>query len=132
MGLLEEDLQPLVDAWREANPNIVRFWWDCDRAAQKAVRDNTSTETNNIRFVYGSGTLRIVLPSGRQLSYAKPTIGKNKFKNSCVLYEGLNTAKKWVTIESSPGKWVENITQAVARDLLYNALGMADTGGKAP
>ena len=124
MGLLEEDLQPLVDAWREANPNIVRFWWDCDNAAKKAVMDKTSVSVRSIRFIYGSGTLRIVLPSGRELAYAKPTIGKNKFGNACVLYEGLNIAKKWTTIESSPGKWVENITQAVARDLLYNALGI--------
>jgi len=122
MGLMESDLQPLVDAWREANPAIVAFWWACDNAARNAVQNKTTTETHGIRFIYRSGTLRIVLPSGRQLSYAKPTIGKNKFGNSCVLYEGLSTAKKWVTIESSPGKWVENITQAVARDILYNAM----------
>jgi len=119
---MESDLQPLVDAWREANPAIVAFWWACDNAARTAVKSKTTTETHGIRFIYGSGTLRIVLPSGRQLSYAKPTIGKNKFGNSCVLYEGLSTAKKWVTIESSPGKWVENITQAVARDILYSAM----------
>jgi len=122
MGLKESDLQPLVDAWREANPAIVAFWWACDNAAKSAVRNKKTTETHGIKFKYGSGTLRIVLPSGRELAYAKPVMGKNKFNNDCVLYEGLNTAKKWVQIESSPGKWVENITQAVARDLLYNAI----------
>ena len=122
MGLKESDLQPLVDAWREANPAIVAFWWACDNAAKNAVRNKTTAETHGIKFKYGSGTLRIILPSGRELAYAKPVMGKNKFNNDCVLYEGLNTAKKWVQIESSPGKWVENITQAVARDLLYNTI----------
>lgn len=122
MGLNEEELKPLVDAWRAANPNIVRFWWDADRAAKDAVKQKTTTETRGIRFSYQSGVLFITLPSGRKLSYVKPRIGTNRFGSECVTYEGIGATKKWERIESSPGKWVENITQAVARDILYNAL----------
>jgi DNA polymerase len=122
MGLKEEELKPLVDAWRAANPNIVRFWWDADKAAKAAIQQKTTTETRGIRFSYQSDMLFITLPSGRKLSYVKPRIGTNRFGSECVTYEGIGTTKKWERIESSPGKWVENITQAVARDILYHAL----------
>ena len=122
MGLNEEELKPLVDAWRAANPNIVRFWWDADKAAKDAVKQKTTTETRGIRFSYQGGMLFITLPSGRKLSYVKPRIGTNRFGSECVTYEGIGATKKWERLESSPGKWVENITQAVARDILYNAL----------
>ena len=122
MGLNEEELKPLVDAWRAANPNIVRFWWDADKAAKDAVKQKTTTETRGIRFSYQGDMLFITLPSGRKLSYVKPRIGTNRFGSECVTYEGIGATKKWERIESSPGKWVENITQAVARDILYNAL----------
>ena len=122
MGLNEEELKPLVDAWRAANPNIVRFWWDADKAAKDAVKQKTTTETRGIRFSYQGGMLFITLPSGRKLSYVKPRIGTNRFGSECVTYEGIGATKKWERLESSPGKWVENITQAVARDILYHAL----------
>jgi len=122
MGLKEEELKPLVDAWRAANPKVVKFWWDADKAAKTAVREKTSTEARGIRFSYESGLLFITLPSGRRLAYVKPRIGINRFGSECVTYEGVGGTKKWERIESSPGKWVENITQAVARDLLYHAL----------
>ena len=122
MGLKEEELKPLVNAWRAANPNIVRFWWDADRAAKTAVRERKTTETHGIKFTCHSGMLFITLPSGRRLAYVKPRIGENHFGSECVTYEGVNATKKWERIESSPGKWVENITQAVARDILYYAL----------
>ena len=122
MGLNEEELKPLVDAWRAANPNIVRFWWDADKAAKDAVKQKTTTETRGIRFSYQSDMLFITLPSGRKLCYVKPRIGTNRFGSECVTYEGIGATKKWERIESSPGKWVENITQAVARDILYHAL----------
>ena len=122
MGLQEEELKPLVDAWRAANPNIVRFWWDADKAAKDAVKQKTTTETRGIRFSYQGDMLFITLPSGRKLSYVKPRIGTNRFGSECVTYEGIGATKKWERIESSPGKWVENITQAVARDILYYAL----------
>ena len=122
MGLFEEELRPLVSAWRSANPNIVRFWWDVDRAAMKAVRDRTVTETHGIRFGYQSGMLFIVLPSGRRLSYVKPRIGTNQFGSDCVTYEGVGGTKKWERIESYGPKFVENIVQAISRDILSYAM----------
>jgi len=122
MGLKEEELKPLVDAWRGANPNVVRFWWDADKAAKTAVKQRKIIETHGIRFSYQSDMLFITLPSGRKLAYVKPRIGENRFGSECVTYEGIGATKKWERIESSPGKWVENITQAVARDILYYAL----------
>ena len=122
MGLSEEELRPLVSAWRSANPNIVRFWWDVDRAAMKAVRDRTVTETHGIRFGYQSGMLFIALPSGRRLSYVKPRIGTNQFGSDCVTYEGVGGTKKWERIESYGPKFVENIVQAISRDILSYAM----------
>lgn len=122
MGLSEEELRPLVSAWRSANPNIVRFWWDVDRAAMKAVRDRTMTETHGIRFGYQSGMLFITLPSGRRLSYVKPRIGTNQFGSDCVTYEGVGGTKKWERIESYGPKFVENIVQAISRDILSFAM----------
>lgn len=122
MGLSEEELRPLVSAWRSANPNIVRFWWDVDRAAMKAVRDRTMTETHGIHFGYQSGMLFIVLPSGRRLSYVKPRIGTNQFGSDCVTYEGVGGTKKWEHIESYGAKFVENIVQAISRDILSYAM----------
>ena len=121
-GLFEEELRPLVSAWRSANPNIVRFWWDIDRAAMKAVRDRTMTETHGIHFGYQSGTLFITLPSGRRLSYVKPRIGTNQFGSDCVTYEGVGGTKKWERIESYGPKFVENIVQAISRDILSYAM----------
>ena len=122
MGLFEEELRPLVSAWRSANPNIVRFWWDVDRAAMKAVRDRTMTETHGIHFGYQSGMLFITLPSGRRLSYVKPRIGTNQFGSDCVTYEGVGGTKKWERIESYGPKFVENIVQAISRDILSYAM----------
>ena len=122
MGLSEEELRPLVSAWRSANPNIVSFWWDVDRAAMKAVRDRTVTETHGIRFGYHSGMLFIALPSGRRLSYVKPRIGTNQFGSDCVTYEGVGGTKKWERIESYGPKFVENIVQAISRDILSFAM----------
>lgn len=122
MGLSEGELRPLVSAWRSANPNIVSFWWDVDRAAMKAVRDRTVSETHSIRFGYQSGMLFIVLPSGRRLSYVKPRIGTNQFGSDCVTYEGVGGAKKWERIESYGPKFVENIVQAISRDILSYAM----------
>ena len=118
MGLNEDELQPLVTAWRTTNPNIVRLWWDVDKAAMKAVRDRTFTETHGIRFSYQSGMLFITLPSGRRLSYVKPRIGTNMFGSDCITYEGVGGTKKWDRIDSYGPKFVENIVQATSRDLL--------------
>jgi DNA polymerase len=122
MGLSEDELRPLVSAWRAANPNIVQFWWDVDRAAMRAVRDRTVTETHGIRFGFQSGMLFITLPSGRRLSYVKPRIGTNQFGSNCVTYEGVGGTKKWERIESYGPKFVENIVQATSRDILSFAM----------
>ena len=122
MGLEEEELQPLVSAWRSSNPNIVRLWWDIDRAAMTAVNERSSTATHGIRFSYQSGMLFIILPSGRRLSYVKPRIGENRFGSDCVTYEGVGGTKKWERIDSYGPKFVENIVQAVSRDILCYAM----------
>lgn len=122
MGLAEEELQPLVDAWRTSNPNIVQFWWDVDNAVKTTVRQRLDTETHGIRFRYRSGMLFIILPSGRQLCYVKPKMGTNKFGGDSVTYEGVGSTKKWERIESYGPKFVENIVQAVSRDILMYAI----------
>ena len=121
-GLQEEELQPLVNAWRQANPNIVHFWWDVDNAVKTTVRQRIKTEVRGIRFSYKSGMLFITLPSGRQLAYVKPRIGENRFGGESVTYEGVGATKKWERIESYGPKFVENIVQAISRDLLCFAM----------
>lgn len=122
MGLAEEELQPLVDAWRSANPMIVQFWWDVDRAVKTAVKQKITTEVNGIRFICKSGMLFIKLPSGRMLSYVKPRMGENIFGGESVTYEGVGATKKWERIESYGPKFVENIVQAISRDILAYAM----------
>lgn len=122
MGLQEKELQPLVNAWRNSNPNIVEFWWAVDRAVKDAIKMRCSTETHSIRFEYRSGMLFITLPSGRQLAYVKPRIGENRFGGESVTYEGVGATKKWERIESYGPKFVENIVQAISRDILMYAM----------
>lgn len=121
MGLTEGELQPLVNAWREANPNITRFWWDVDAAVKKAVKERNSVDSHGFRFQWQSGILFIGLPSGRRLSYVKPRIGENQFGSESVTYEGINLGK-WTRIESYGPKFTENIVQAVSRDILAYAM----------
>ena len=122
MGLEEDELQPLVNMWRESNPRITAFWWDVDRCVKKTVTEHTATETHGIKFLYQSGMLFIVLPSGRRLAYAKPRIGINRFGGESVTYMGTDSTKKWSRIESYGPKFVENIVQAVSRDILVYAM----------
>ncbi|GHU53459.1 DNA polymerase [Clostridia bacterium] len=122
MGLSEDELQPLVTAWRAANPNIVRFWWDIDRAAMTAVKEKDYAETHGVKFGYQSGILFITLPSGRNLVYVRPEIGENKFGSPCVTYMGVGGTKKWERLQSYGPKFVENIVQATSRDLLAYAM----------
>ena len=122
MGIPEEELQPLVTAWREANPNIVSMWWDFDNAIKSAVKMHSSTESHGIKFTWRSGMLFITLPSGRKLTYIKPKIGENQFGGESVTYEGIGGTKKWERLESYGPKFVENVVQAISRDLLMNAI----------
>ena len=122
IGLTEEELQPLVDSWRASNPMITAFWWDVDKAVKTTIKQRVPTEVRGIKFIYKSGMLFIKLPSGRSLSYVKPKIGENKFGSESVTYEGIGSTKKWERIESYGPKFVENIVQAVSRDLLCYAM----------
>nr|DAQ66878.1 MAG TPA: DNA polymerase I [Caudoviricetes sp.] len=122
MGLSEEELQPLVTSWRNANSNIVRFWWQVDSAAMNAVRNRTVDEVKGIKFAYQSGMLFITLPSGRRLAYVKPKIGVNQFGGDCITYEGVGGTKKWERLDTYGPKLVENIVQATSRDILCYAM----------
>lgn len=122
MGLQEKELKPLVAAWRTANPMIVKLWWAVDDAVVTAIRVKSSTETHGIRFTCQSGMLFITLPSGRQLSYVKPRIGENQFGNPAATYMGLRAARQWDRLESYGPKFVENIVQAISRDVLCYAM----------
>jgi len=129
MGLAEEELQPLVNAWRAANPNIVRLWWEVDKAASLAVRQRTTTHCYGLCFEFRSGMLFITLPSGRRLAYVKPKIGLNRFGRDAVTYEGIGNTKKWERIETYGPKLVENIVQAISRDILCDAMRRLDDAG---
>ena len=121
-GMKEEELKPLVDAWRASNPNIVGFWWAVDEAAKNAVRARSVDETHGVRFAYESGFLFVTLPSGRRLAYVRPRIGENRFGGESITYEGIGAARKWERLETYGPKLVENIVQATARDILCYAM----------
>lgn len=122
LGLAEEELQPLVDAWRGSNPMITQFWWDVDRAVKDCIRQRVPTETHGLRFDYRSAMIFITLPSGRRLAYVKPRIGENQFGGESVTYMGVGGTKKWERLESYGPKFVENIVQGTARDILCYAM----------
>ena len=122
MGLSEDELPPLVDAWRQTNPNIVKFWWDVDRAVMEAVKHKHTTSCYGLTFSCRSGMLFITLPSGRNLAYVKPKVGTNKFGGECITYEGVGSTKKWERLDSYGPKFVENIVQATSRDILCYAM----------
>lgn len=122
MGLTEDELQPLVSAWRNANPMITMLWWDIDRAVKTCVKQRISTETNGLKFDYKSGFLFLTLPSGRRLAYVKPRMGENQFGGEAVTYEGVGATKKWERLESYGPKFTENAVQAIARDILMYAM----------
>lgn len=118
----DAELKQIITDWRSASPHIVQMWWDVEKAAVKAVRDKTATETHGIRFSYESGFLFITLLSGRRLAYVKPRIGENRFGGESITYEGIGTGRKWKRLETYSGKLVENIVQATARDLLFYSM----------
>jgi len=122
MGLQEDELQPLVNQWRNANPHITKYWWDVDAAATKALHDRATTSVGAVSFTYRSGILFVKLPSGRSLSYIKPRFQQNRFGREGITYEGVGESKKWLRIETYGPKLVENIVQATARDLLALAM----------
>lgn len=122
MGLTEEELQPLVNAWRNANPMITALWWDIDSAVKTTVREHIPTEVAGLKFTYESGFLFMRLPSGRWIAYVKPRMGINQFGSESVTYEGMGATKKWERLESYGPKFCENAIQAIARDILVYAM----------
>ncbi|MCR4554408.1 MAG: DNA polymerase, partial [Succinivibrionaceae bacterium] len=122
MGLSEEELQPLVNMWRNSNPNIVSFWWQIDNAVKTAIQLHTTEKVGCLEFTVKNGMLFITLPSGRKLAYVQPRIGMNQFGGESVTYMGIDATKKWSRIESYGPKFVENIVQAVSRDILAYAM----------
>ena len=129
LGLTEPELKPLVDVWRQSNPQICRFWWDVDAAVKNCIKNRAYADTHGIRFYYQSGMMFVVLPSGRKLAYVKPKMGVNKFGGESVTYEGVGEQKKWTRLESYGPKFVENIVQATARDILAEAMLRLDAAG---
>lgn len=121
-GMTEDELQPLVAAWRQANPHIVKFWWEIDHAAMRTVTLHSTEHVGSLTFSYKSGMMFITLPSGRKLAYVKPKIGTNQFGSDCITYEGIGATKKWERLETYGPKLVENIVQATSRDILCYAM----------
>jgi DNA polymerase len=128
-GMTEDELKPLVDAWRQSNPNIVQLWWDVDKAALDAVREEIPTEMHNLTFSYEGNGLFITLPSTRKLAYVRPKIETNDFGSDCITYEGTGSTKKWERIGTYGPKLVENCTQAISRDLLCHAMQQLEADG---
>lgn len=122
MGLSEDELQSIVDSWREANPNIVSLWWDIDSVVKRVVKTRTKEKYKSLVISYEKGLLFIQLPSKRRLAYPKAKIGMNRFGGESIVYEGIVVGNKWDKIESYGGKFVENIVQAIARDILAEAM----------
>lgn len=122
MGQAEHELKPIVDAWRAANPNIVRLWANVEQAALDAITTRQAVRLRNLRFTAESGILFITLPSGRRLAYVKPQLGENRWGGTSITYSGVTTGRKWGRLETYGGKLVGNIVQAVARDLLVHAM----------
>lgn len=122
MGLKEDELPDIVSSWRDANQQIVKFWWDVDKAVMQAVKDHKTTHLGKLTFFWQAGMLFITLPSGRNLAYVKPKVGMNRFGGECITYEGVSDTKKWERLESYGPKFVENIVQGVARDILCFAM----------
>lgn len=122
MGLEENELKPIVDAWRAANPNIVWLWQEVEEAALTAITTRRPVRLRNLTFTLESGILFITLPSGRRLAYVKPGLGENRFGGTSITYWGVTTGRRWGRLETYGGKLVENVVQAIARDLLVGGM----------
>ena len=121
-GMKEDELQPLVDAWRKANPRIVQLWYEVEKAAKTAVKERTTAKTHGLIFTYRGGMLYITLPSGRNLSYVKPRLGENRFGGESITYMGNDFTRHWSRIDTFGGKLVENVIQGISRDILCHAM----------
>ena len=129
MGLKEDELPDIISSWRDANPEIVKFWYAVEKAAIETVKDHTDRTVGRIGFQFSANTLWIVLPSGRRLAYIKPKLQPNRFGRMALTFEGLGANNKWTRGETYSGKLTENITQATARDLLAEAMRRMELAG---
>lgn len=129
MGLTETELPDIINSWRESNPKIVQYWWDVDQAAVDTVKDHQERIVGKISFRYYAGALWMVLPSGRKLAYLKPRLQPNRFGRMSLTFEGTDSANKWSRQETYGGKLVENLTQAIARDILAEAMWRMEQAG---
>lgn len=125
MGIPESELESIVTSWREANPNIVKLWWAVGNAAIDLVEGKAKVRHINsqVGMSFQKGKLLIRLPSGRLLVYPGAAIGENRFGGKSIIYEGVNsTTHQWDYIDTYGPRLVENIIQAIARDLLTEAI----------
>ncbi|MBR3667509.1 MAG: DNA polymerase [Ruminococcus sp.] len=129
MGLKEDELPDIISSWRDANPEIVKFWYAVEKAAIETVKDHMDRTVGRIGFQFSANTLWIVLPSGRRLAYIKPKLQPNRFGRMAMTFEGLGANNKWTRGETYSGKLTENITQATARDLLAEAMRRMELAG---
>lgn len=129
MGLKEDELPGIITSWRDANPEIVKFWYAVEKAAIETVKDRKDRIVGRIGFQFSSNTLWIILPSGRRLAYIKPKLQPNRFGRMALTFEGLGANNKWTRGETYSGKLTENITQATARDLLAEAMRRMELAG---
>lgn len=129
MGLKEEELPEIIDSWREANPKIVQYWWDVEKAAMQSFKTGERQDIGRISFAFSSGTLWMVLPSGRKLAYLVPKQQPNRFGRMSLTYEGVGQNHKWARQETYSGRLVENATQAIARDILAEAMARIEDEG---
>lgn len=129
LGLTEDEMASIVDAWRKANPRIAQMWWDVNRAALEAIKNGTSQMVGRIKVYQKLGALVIALPSGRELIYPSPRVGENRFGGESITFMGLGLNRKWGRIETYGGKLVENIVQATARDVLAHSMATLEAAG---
>ena len=122
MGLTKEELPNLVKSWRHANPHIASYWWQIDRAVREAIEQLRITRVGSLTFYMKKGTLFIALPSGRRLAYPGAALAGSTYGKTAITYMGLDTKRKWNRIESYGPKFVENIIQAISRDILAYAM----------
>ena len=125
----EEEMQPLIDAWRAANPNIVAFWTALDRAARTVIRRKETARAGKVTLYWQDDKMLIRLPSGRNLCYLSPHFTVNRFGSDAIGYYAPNAAGQMVEQETFGGKLTENVTQAIARDILAHAMQNLEAAG---
>ena len=125
----EDEMQPLVDAWRAANPRIVGFWGALDRAARDVIEEHTSARVGKVTLFWKDDRMFIQLPAERRLCYISPRFVPNRFGNSGIGYLAPAANGQLMVQETFGGKIAENITQSIARDLLAHGMMNLEAAG---